>query len=285
VTKLPDFADVRYGPFEQNLLDLWQADSDRPTPLFVYVHGGGWYSGEKEQVVTDREWLGLDLLGFMLAHGISVASIDYRYTSVAPLPAPVHDAARAIQFLRSRAAEWNLDPKRVAAAGTSAGASTALWLNYHRDLADPGSGSPVDRESTRLCAAVGFWAQTSIDPRVIGAWIGDQVLNHPVLPSCVGARNRQEMESRYAEWEDLYREFSPINHVASGAGPVLLIHPRIDAVPAPDPDTAIHHSMFGVKLKEKADSVGADCRLLITDAPESSTLGPCQFLLKHLASS
>jgi len=64
----------------------------------------------------------------MLDHGISVASINYRFTDTARLPAPVHDAARAVQFLRNKSVEWKLDPLRFAAYGISAGATTTLWL-------------------------------------------------------------------------------------------------------------------------------------------------------------
>ncbi len=58
-------------------------------------------------------------------------------------PAPQHDGARAIQFLRSKAGEWNLDPKRFAAFGGSAGTGISLWTGLHDDLADPKSSDPV----------------------------------------------------------------------------------------------------------------------------------------------
>jgi acetyl esterase/lipase len=59
----------------------------------------------------------------------------------------MHDGARAVQYLRSRAKEWNLDPARVAATGGSAGAGISLWLAFHADLADPKSKDPVARQS------------------------------------------------------------------------------------------------------------------------------------------
>src|SRR6185369_6057607 len=123
--KLPDptHANVPYGPHERNVLDVWLARSDAPTPLLVHIHGGGWLGGDKKSVSPET-------LKFMLDHGVSVASVNYRYSTIAPLPAPVHDAARAIQFLRSKAKDWNLDKTRVAAFGGSAGACSSLWLNY-----------------------------------------------------------------------------------------------------------------------------------------------------------
>jgi acetyl esterase/lipase len=70
-----------------------------------------------------------------------------------PVKAPLHDAARALQFVRSKARVWNIDKERIGAAGTSAGACSSLWLAYHDDLADPQSKDPVARESTRLGAS------------------------------------------------------------------------------------------------------------------------------------
>jgi acetyl esterase/lipase len=59
------------------------------------------------------------------------------------------DCARAIQYARYHAKEFNIDPKRVAATGSSAGGMTSLWLAFHGDLADPKNADPVLRESTR----------------------------------------------------------------------------------------------------------------------------------------
>jgi arylformamidase len=278
----PDLKDVKYGPYERNVLDFWRAKSEKPTPLFVYIHGGGWLSGDKSLLQHDAARLKVDFLPFFLSHGISVASINYRYSSIAKLPAPVHDAARAIQFLRSKAGEWNLDKSRVAASGTSAGACTSLWLAYHDDLADPNSPDPVARESTRLCAAVVFSPQTSIDPKVIVPWIGDKVFDHPMISRAVGAKNRQEALAHYDEEAPLYREFSPINHVSAGDPPTMLIFPMKKPIPALDVSSAIHHPMMGVKLKEKADAAGDICLLWIQDQPKGDMPSPEDFLLKYL---
>jgi len=73
----------------------------------------------------------------MPASGISVVAITYRLSDTALAPAQFHDSARAVQFIRSRAKDWNLDPKPIAATGGSAGAGLSLWLGFHDDLADP----------------------------------------------------------------------------------------------------------------------------------------------------
>ncbi|MCX7015448.1 MAG: alpha/beta hydrolase [Candidatus Sumerlaeota bacterium] len=87
----PTFADVKYGPYDANVLDLWQAKSDKPTPVLINIHGGGFIAGTKNEskpVLTD----------LCLKSGVSYASIEYRFAQVAPYPAPFTDCARAVQF-------------------------------------------------------------------------------------------------------------------------------------------------------------------------------------------
>ena len=278
----PDLADVPYGPHERNVLDFWRAKSDHPTPLFVYIHGGGWLAGDKNLLTHDVDRWKVNFLRTMLTHGVSVASINYRYSSIAPLPAPVHDAARAIQFMRSRAGEWNLDKSRVAAAGTSAGACTSLWLAYHDDLADPKNADPVLRESSRLSVAAVMVPQTSIDPQVIRVWIGDEVLNHPMIARSVGAKDRAEALSRYDEFKGLYREFSPINHVSAGDPPVLMIYPTVGKLPSTTQSAAIHHARFGFELQKKAQAAGDVCLVTIVDQKDPAAPAPADFILKYL---
>ena len=65
----PDVADAKYGPHERNVIDLWKAISDTPTPLVVFIHGGGFRGGDKGN-------LSAPLLNACLKSGISVAAIN-----------------------------------------------------------------------------------------------------------------------------------------------------------------------------------------------------------------
>ncbi|MCB0074267.1 MAG: alpha/beta hydrolase, partial [Caldilineaceae bacterium] len=196
---MPTFADVSYGPHERNVLDFWQAEGDGPRSLLVYIHGGGWTSGDKSGRVPD--------LRPYLQNGISCAAINYRLSTQAPLPAPVHDAARAIQFLKSKADEWNLNKDRFALTGGSAGACTSMWILLHDDLADPNSDDPVARESSRVAAAAVSAGQTSIDPKVIEPWLGPNVLQHRMINLAVGERTIEDALKNYDRHHELYVEF------------------------------------------------------------------------------
>ena len=154
----PTMTDMAYGPFESNTLDFWQAPSAAPTPLIVYFHGGGFYEGDKKEFWREDE----DITRCM-NQGISLVSVNYRFIEEASLPEILRDCARAIQFMRYHAEDWNIDKARIAAFGESAGAGTSLWLAFHDDLADPNSADPVLRESTRLLSAGAIDPQSTYD--------------------------------------------------------------------------------------------------------------------------
>src|SRR5690242_5808123 len=151
----PTVADYAYAnDHERQKFDFWQAKSDKPAPVVLLIHGGGWVNGDKSSY-------GERSIDPFLKEGISVAAINYRFIAQAmeqgvepPVKACLYDAARALQTIRSKSKEWNVDTKRVGSTGGSAGACTSLWLALHDDIADPKSGDPVLRESSRLsCAA------------------------------------------------------------------------------------------------------------------------------------
>jgi acetyl esterase/lipase len=277
----PDIQNAKYGPHERNVLDLWKAVSEGPAPLLVYIHGGGFLSGDKTEIPAQ-------LLKICLQEGISVAAINYRLSQHAPFPAPMLDSARAIQFLRLHAQEWNLDPKRIAATGTSAGAGIALWIGFHDDLADPKADDPVARQSTRLACMVGVGAQTSYDPRFIKDLIGGRAHEHPALSKLFGL-SPDELDSPRAH--KLYEEASPINYVTADDPPVFLLYqePR-DPLPASArAGDGIHHPTFGVALQAKLDPLGIECVLRHQDDYKAPPPAAVQmnremlaFLVKHL---
>jgi arylformamidase len=271
----PTHAEVSYGSHPRNVLDFWQAEGTSPRPLLVYIHGGGWVGGDKKQEPRN--------IKPYLEKGISVASINYRLTGEVPLPAPVHDAARAIQFLRSKRAEWNIDTKRIALTGGSAGACTSMWLLLHDDLADPDAKDPILRESTRVCAAAAIAGQTSIDPKVIEGWLGPNVLKHRMINMAVGEKTIEEALANYDKHHALYVEFSPYNHLDAKDPPLFMSYVKDMTLPSKDAGHGIHHPVYGVKLKEKSDKVGHECHLVIPDVSKSEKYAtPQEFLMAKL---
>jgi len=253
----PDFTDIKYGPHERNVFDLWLAKSDSPTPLVIYYHGGGFRGGDKRSV--NRA-----LLKQLVEGGVSVAAVNYRLSGVAPFPAQMHDCATALQFIRHHAAKYNIDPKRVGATGGSAGAGISLWLAFHDDLADPSSSDPVARESTRLTAAVVYAAQSSYDPRFIKELFETNQVDGALIPLFGMAEPRDVDDPKF---HPLFEEASPINHVTSDDAPVMLFYPQANRPLPPNSDGRqhIHHPKFGFVLKGKLDKVGVECVLKLRE--------------------
>jgi acetyl esterase/lipase len=254
-TPPPTVADLQYSEHKSCTLDFWKADGDGPRPLHVHIHGGGWTGGDKKSAHAQAQTF--------LDEGISFASINYRLSGEAPLPAPVHDAAYAIQFLRSKAEEWNINPDRIALSGGSAGACTSMWILFHDDLADPTSADPVKRHSTRVTAAAVSSGQVSIDPPQIKEWLGDGVLQHRMIWTSVGANSMEEAWAKYDQYKPLYQEFTPYNHLTAGDPPLLMTYGADLTLPSKNAGHGIHHPVYGVKMKEKADQLGVECHLLI----------------------
>jgi acetyl esterase len=249
----PDIENGKYGPHTRNVFDLWKARSDSPTPFLVFIHGGGFSSGDKAN-------LSAELLRKCLDAGISVASINYRLSPEFAFPAHFKDSARAIQFLRYKAKEFNLDPKRVAASGGSAGAGTSLWIGFHDDMADPGNDDPVLRQSTRLSCMAVMGAQSTYDPRVIKEWVGGRAHEHPALTGFYGLK-QEELETPKAF--KLYEAASAINHLGAGDPPVYMFYyePKGPLPADARPGQGIHHINFGIHLKEKMDTLKIECVL------------------------
>ncbi len=266
----PDLADAHYGPEKMQVFDLWKAKSDQPSPLVVRIHGGGYVSGSKG--------VSAETVNAYLQQGISFMDIGYRLTPEVAVPTHHMDCARAVQFARAHAKEWNIDPKRIAATGASAGGCSALWLAFHDDLADPKNADPVLRESTRLTCAFVHSAQTSLDPRVVKEWIGEIVMTHPAWknPAMWGLK-LDEFNTPKAH--ALYETASPITHLTSDDPPVWMAY----GIPK-EPLTltsAIHNRNFGLRLKEQMDRLGIECVLVVGKVKRGEEGTPFPFLLKQ----
>jgi acetyl esterase/lipase len=276
----PTAANFAYGKHERQVLDFWQAKSDKPTPLVLYIHGGGWRNGDKNTLS------GTVIKAFTDA-GISVAAINYRLISKdldpavqPPVKAPLEDAARALQTLRSKAKEWNIDKKLIGATGGSAGACSSLWLAFHDDLANPKSEDPIARESTRLhCAAVNG-AQTSLDPNDVTAWIP----NYSYGAHAFGLANIKELKEKREKVLPWIQEYSPFNHVSKDDPAIGLFYAKQDTPPVvgTTQKDATHSGVMGIKLEEKLKSVGVDCVLVHQDKAHPKYKSTTDYLIDHL---
>ena len=279
----PMMADVAYGEDPKQVLDFWKAESSQPTPLLFFIHGGGWMGGDKSRVGS---------VPLYLRSGISVVSIEYRFVSQAqaagikpPVEWPLHDAARALQFVRSKAAEWNLDKTRIGASGSSAGACSSLWLAFHDDMADPKSSDPVARESTRLTCAGVMGAQTSLDPKQMKEWMPNSSYGGHAFGFANDPKNRvSQFQAFLAGREEVLpwiKEYSPYELVTSDDPPVYLFYNAPPAMGQEQKDPT-HSANFGMGLQEKMRSTGVECQLVYPGATDVKYPKAEDFLIARL---
>jgi acetyl esterase/lipase len=250
----PTYADVQYGPHERHVLDFWKAESTQPTPLIVYIHGGGFVAGDKNTLPPP-------LLREALSARLAVAAINYRFVGNGiTFPAPQQDGARAIQFLRFQAREWNIDPRRIAVFGGSAGAGISLWLGFHDDLADTASGDPVLRQSSRVQAVGSLGGQTTYDPIKIKELIGGRAWEHPSMFKVYGTATVEEVLHPTPELRKLYDEASAITHLTKDDAPVFMNYnePDGDLPAGARPGEGIHHPRFAQLLTPELDKLGIE---------------------------
>ncbi len=281
----PTEGNVHYGLHERQVLDFYQADSDKPTPLVIWIHGGGWVSGDKKNVY------GLDRY---LEAGISVVSINYRYTWQAqlagiepPVKWPLEDAARALQFVRSKAGEWNIDKERIAASGSSAGATSSLYLAFHEDMADPNSNDPIARESTRLLCAGVRHPQTTLDPKQMIEWTPNSKYGGHAF-GFMDPNDRKTRDSFFKEflnkrqsvlrWIKMY---SPYEHVSSDDPDIYMLYLSAPEIGRDQKDPT-HTANFGVKLQEHCQEFRVDCELVYPDKTDVLHKDFPEFIIEKL---
>jgi acetyl esterase/lipase len=110
-------------------LDVYRpAPSPKPTPAMVLIHGGGWIAGD---------WRGMGWLAdLFVPRGVFCASVEYRFRNKFKWPAQLEDVQTAVRYLRAHAKDYNIDPKRIGAAGDSAGGHLSQCLGVY-DTHDP----------------------------------------------------------------------------------------------------------------------------------------------------
>jgi acetyl esterase/lipase len=286
--KTPTIRDVSYGPHPKQVMHFWktpEAGPDRPAPLLFYIHGGGWQAGDRMSGVRS-------MLPKLLASGISVVSTEYRFINEAmdagidpPVRAPLADAARALQTVRNKAAEWQIDKARIAASGGSAGACSSLWLAFHDDMADPTSADPVARESTRLLTAAVTGAQTTLDPVQMKEWTPNSRYGGHAFGFMRNATKRDSHFTDFLAARDrllpVINQYSPYALVSADDPPIYLQYGAPPALGQEQKDPT-HSANFGVKLKERLDQVGVPCELVYPGATDVQHPSVLDYLLAKL---
>jgi len=191
-------------------LDLVRPTSGtRPLPLVLWVHGGGWLMGDRKDYHAGMR----DMAQF----GFAGASVQYRLAPAYTFPAQLDDIKHALAFLRTNAAKYDIDPKRIAVGGGSAGGHLALMLG----LADQGE----DKSHPPVRAVVDMLGPTDFTTWKINRDADDLMRRSlgvdldGLLVDFLGTSDRQDRRML---------EASPTTYVRAGNPAVLIIHGTAD---------------------------------------------------------
>jgi len=216
--------DIEYGKVGDRalLLDLYMPEKiDKPAPGLIFIHGGGWKSGNK----NDYRYYAMRYA----KRGFVVASISYRFSQEALFPGCVQDAKCAVRWMRANAKKYNVDPNRLAAAGGSAGGYLSMMIGYSSDVPEFEGDGGYPGVSSRVQAVVNLYGPCDL--------------------FCQEARDvdvvKEFLGKSYDEDPELYKKASPITHITKDDPPTLILQGTIDdIVPAWQSD------QLAAKLKE-----------------------------------
>jgi acetyl esterase/lipase len=225
----------------QAKLDIYRPASKTAVPTVIYIHGGGWVNGTKEQVT-------MNALPFM-AMGFAVINVEYRLAKISPAPAAVEDCLCVLHWVGRHAKEYNLDPDRVIVAGASAGGHLALTTAMIPTSAGFEAECANDDDYK---GGAGLWPNYRVKVAAVINWFGITDVADLLHGANTKAYAVTWLSSR-PEREEMARKMSPLTYVRADLPPILSIHG--------DQDTYVPYSQ-AVRLHEALSRAGVKNQLL-----------------------
>lgn len=257
-------ADIFYDDYELTNFDIFLPNSIEPTGLVVFIHGGGFRSGDKSLFYND---FFTENIRDLLLSEVAVATINYRL--IEPMDSigllkPLGDAKRAIQYIRFFHEEFNIRKDDIALFGSSSGAGAALWIATHDDMKEDDHYDLIQNESTRVKGVALRGSQSTYD---FERWISDvfddfgitwddyiEVVGEDIIFDIYGIRSWEEY---YTSEIDMYRQEVDMLSMLSTDDPEVWMqnsgHPN--GLPVTRTDIN-HHAYHAKEVKKYADASG-----------------------------
>lgn len=295
------FATVPYGDHPKQLMDVWLPESDEPTGVVVFYHGGGFVGGSR----TSAHAGAAAMLRAVLGAGIAWVGIDYRFVTDSMSERGVEDSLadsrRGLQFMRFHASELNIDAEHVGLTGGSAGAGTSLWLALHDDMANPASDDPIERVSTRVSAAMVWETQATYDvvrwptdvfsptypltpeELVSDVSIAFQVVAFYGLPFGLASDPDALLaELNTPEFVELRADLDMLAWMSADDPPLYLLSEGSDVAPDARGFDILHHPLHAMAVRDAAAEVGVTVEANVPAFDVSTEVGNIGFLLENL---
>lgn len=229
------YAEPDYQPL---LLDAYLQQGSKPHPAVVYVHGGGFVTGDKRPCPSY-------ILDAYARHGFSVFSVNYRLAPQHPFPAAIDDVTEAVEFIKQHAAQWKIDPEQMVLTGESAGGLISALV-----------GAKL-KDDNCVAAVIPLFGETNLELRVSEdpCCMDGRAAPRPeggcVSPGLADFLGFKQVTNE-AQREKL-RAASTVTYVRLDMSPYLLIHGTRDFGVPFEQSVSLHHAM---------QKCGADCTLL-----------------------
>jgi acetyl esterase/lipase len=224
ITKISDVLYAQVDGHELKL-DIYMPASVKDAPLLVYIHGGAWRRGSKDELPTEA----------FIENGFAVASVEFRMSSVAMFPAQIHDIKAALRYLRGNASEYGFDASKIGIYGTSSGGHLVSMVAVSNgDAMMEGSLGNYLNESSDVQAVVSYYGASNLTS------ILDQSTPHglrvrgPALDLLIGGQPEDQKE--------LALLASPVFHVDASSAPMLMLHGDQDPQMPINQSHELHHA-------------------------------------------
>lgn len=229
--------DVTYGNawgYDLKMDVYYPKSAAGPVPVVMYVHGGGWTGGDKQ------DGAGRAAIPYLQDAGFLVVSINYRLAPQSRFPAQIEDVKCAVRYLRANAETYSLDPARIGAWGGSAGGHLVSLLGVTDDSDGMNGTGGYPDESSRVQAVVDMFGPSDLTQEFEGGAIGQ----------ALGKRVFGTSESGAA----ILKEASPVTYVSADDPPFLILHGDSDRLVPPSQSQ---------ELYEKLKSAGVPATLVM----------------------
>jgi acetyl esterase/lipase len=192
-------------------LDLYRPGDTSAVPVVIWIHGGGWVAGSKEEVL-------LATLPYM-EMGFAVINVEYRLAKISPAPAAVEDCLCVLHWLGRHADEYHLDLNKVVISGASAGGHLALTTAVLPTSTDLDSSCANDDDPS---GGAGPWPNRRVNIAAVVNWFGitdvADLIHQDARAYAITWLGAAEDRDRIA------KRVSPITYVRAGLPPILTIH-------------------------------------------------------------
>jgi acetyl esterase/lipase len=204
--------DVEYGKAGDVSLKLDivrpKEPSEKPRPVIVFIHGGGWSGGNKESAVGQ-------LIPFAASGNYLCATVEYRLSGVATWPAQIHDCKAAIRWLKANAEKYNIDPKQIGVWGSSAGGHLVSMLGVSNGVAELEGHCGSPGLSSRVACVVDYCGPSDF-PAIARVKNSTEQRAYDPVSKLLGGPVEEKKEAALSA--------SPVTYASKDAAPLLIVH-------------------------------------------------------------